>query len=309
MSAVTLPPSPKGLQPGMDHALYPYSAAPDRPRIVWPGGAGLAAMMLVHLEYWELEPPEGSRRDPRFQGAFGTFFPDYTAFTQREYGNRVGIFRLLEALDRYKLPLAVAANAAALERYPAIVDQLVLRGVEFVASGTHANRMITSQMNLGDQRTLITESRDAVARITGQTPRGWAGPGQGETPETLGLLAELGFTHVLDWPNDDQPYPLSTTPPLLSIPRQPDWDDVESMWLRRVGGEAWVEAAVGAFEVLRAEGADAGRSYCLSLHPWVIGQAHRIDYLDDILRRITPQSEGVWWTTPAAVTDHIQSSS
>ena len=309
MSAVTLPPSPKGLQPGMDHALYPYSAAPDRPRIVWPGGAGLAAMMLVHLEYWELEPPEGSRRDPRFQGAFGTFFPDYTAFTQREYGNRVGIFRLLEALDRYKLPLAVAANAAALERYPAIVDQLVLRGVEFVASGTHANRMITSQVSLGDQRTLITESRDAVARITGQTPRGWAGPGQGETPDTPGLLAELGFTHVLDWPNDDQPYPLSTTPPLLSIPRQPECDDVESMWLRRVAGEAWVEAAVGAFEVLRAEGASAGRSYCLSLHQWVIGQAHRIDYLDDILRRITPQSEGVWWTTPAAVTDHIQSSS
>ena len=294
---------PSGWGPLPDHGRFDYRPITRREAYRWPTGAGLAVYLGFNLEHFAFGEGLGARIGPASPE------PDVLNFAWREYGNRVGIFRLLEALDRYKLPLAVAANAAALERYPAIVDQLVLRGVEFVASGTHANRMITSQMNLGDQRTLITESRDAVARITGQTPRGWAGPGQGETPETPGLLAELGFTHVLDWPNDDQPYPLSTTPPLLSIPRQPDWDDVESMWLRRVGGEAWVEAAVGAFEVLRAEGADAGRSYCLSLHPWVIGQAHLIDYLDDILRRITPQSEGVWWTTPAAVTDHIQSSS
>lgn len=293
-------------RPGMDHALYRYSAIDRRPPLIWPRGAALAFTVVLALEYWELEPPEDAWRDPRFQGAFPTFFPDYTGFTQREYGNRVGIFRVLDALDRYPLKLTVPANAAALKRYPAVVERLIDRGVEFVAAGSHANRMITSRLDADAQRRLIDGSADAIERVTGTRPTGWAGPGYGESAQTVQVLASAGFDYVMDWPNDDQPYAMTTQPALISIPRQPEWEDVETMWLRRIQPEKWPVMVSTAFERLLTEGAASGRLFSLSLHPWVIGQAHRIRYLDEALAMIAGARDGVWQTTAGEIAHHAR---
>lgn len=293
-------------RPGMDHALYPYSAINRRPALSWPEGNGLAFTVVLHLEFWRLDPPKEDWRDPRYQGAFGNFYPDYTAFTQREYGNRVGIFRVLDLLDRFDLKLTVPANAAALERYPGIVERLKDRKVEFVAAGTHADRMITSKMDADAQRWMIDESIETVERLTGTRPTGWAGPGYGESEITAGLLAEAGLEYVMDWPNDDQPYMLRTEPGLVSIPRQPEWDDGEIMWLRKVPRELWSEMAVSAFEGLYEERA-AGRYFALSLHPWVVGQTHRIRYLAETLEKIASPRAGVWQTTAGDVARHFRS--
>lgn len=293
-------------RPGMDHALYPYSAMDRRPALSWPDGNGLAFTVLLHLEFWRLDPPKQDWRDPRYQGAFGNFYPDYTAFTQREYGNRVGVFRVLDVLDRFNLKLTVPANAAALRRYPGIVERLQDRDVEFVAAGTHADRMITSKLDADTQRRMIDESVAAVERVTGRRPTGWAGPGYGESEITAGLLAEAGLDYVMDWPNDDQPYMLNTEPALVSIPRQPEWDDAEIVWLRKVPRALWSEMVVSAFDGLYGERA-AGRYFSLSLHPWIVGQAHRIRYLAETLEKIAPPRAGVWQTTAGAVARHYRS--
>lgn len=293
-------------RPGMDHALYPYSAMDRRTAISWPDGNGLAFTVVLHLEFWRLDPPKEDWRDPRYQGAFGNFYPDYTGYTQREYGNRIGFFRVLDRLDRHGLKLTVPANASALERYPAIVERLMDRDVEFVAAGTHADRMITSKLDADTQRWMIDESIDAIERITGRRPTGWAGPGYGESEITAGLLAEAGLDYVMDWPNDDQPYRLTTDPALISIPRQPEWDDGEIMWLRKVPRETWEEMVVSAFDRLYEERA-AGRYFSLSLHPWVVGQFHRIRFLEQVLARIAPPRNGVWQTTAGAVARHFRS--
>lgn len=293
-------------RPGMDHDLYPYSAINRRPAISWPDGNGLAFTVLLHLEFWRLDPPKEDWRDPRYQGAFGNFYPDYTGYTQREYGNRIGIFRVLDRLDRFGLKLTVPANAAALKRYPAIVERLIDRKVEFVAAGTHADRMITSKLDADTQRWMIDESVATVERITGRRPTGWAGPAYGESEITAGLLAEFGLDYVMDWPNDDQPYMLTTKPSLVSIPRQPEWDDGEIMWLRKVPRETWEEMVVSAFDRLYEERA-AGRYFSLSLHPWIVGQFHRIRFLEQVLERIAPPRDGVWQTTAGAVARHFRS--
>ena len=88
---------------GMDHELYDFSAMPTRGLMPWPDGARMAITVLLHLEYWELQPPEGSVRDNRFTGEYGFYYPEYRPFTQREYGNRIGIFRVLKALDALTL--------------------------------------------------------------------------------------------------------------------------------------------------------------------------------------------------------------
>ncbi|HKO09649.1 MAG TPA: polysaccharide deacetylase, partial [Alphaproteobacteria bacterium] len=125
-------------RPGMDNPYYAYAPMPARPRLGWPNGASVAFWVLLHLEYWELDPPKEAVRDPRFVSEFGNFFPDYRTWSQREYGNRVGIFRILEALDRHGIRATLAAGAAACERYPYLIAECLKRGYEVIAHGSHA---------------------------------------------------------------------------------------------------------------------------------------------------------------------------
>ncbi|WP_432816651.1 polysaccharide deacetylase family protein [Sulfitobacter sp. JB4-11] len=285
---------------GMDHDLYPFSAMPDRSPLHWPDGARLAVCVLIHLEYYELEPPETSWKDPRFTGEYGFYFPEYRPFTQREYGNRIGLFRVLNALQGHDLKLTVAANAAALERYPRAVEILQSHGAEFVAHGEYQSRMLTSDMTKTEERAVIARTTRTFERILGVRPRGWLGPDSGESARTPQLLAEAGYDHLLDWPNDDQPYLFQTTPPMVSIPNQMEWDDVTALWLRKVPNQRYPDLVGEAAEGLAAEG---GRSFLLSLHPWVIGQPHRVKYLRAALGRLAAV-DGVWRATAGEIASH-----
>jgi uncharacterized protein with von Willebrand factor type A (vWA) domain len=107
----------------MDHTHYTYSALPHRPR-EGHGASGVQASVVLFLEHWDAEPVPGTVRDPRFVGEFGSFSPDYRSWTQREHGLRVGVFRVLDALAEAGIVPAVAANARAVERLPALVERL-----------------------------------------------------------------------------------------------------------------------------------------------------------------------------------------
>lgn len=287
---------------GMDHDLYVFSPMPERPPLQWPGDARLAVCVLIHLEYWELEPPEDAWRDTRFTGEYGFYFPEYRPFTQREYGNRIGLFRVLKALHGRGLALTVAANASALERYPRAVEILQSLDAEFVAHGGYQSRMITSQMSEAEERDVITRTTETFQRVLGHRPRGWLGPDSGESPRTPQLLAEAGYDHLLDWPNDDQPYLFRTDPPLVSIPNQMEWDDVTALWLRKVPNPRYPGLVGEAAEALAGEG---GRSFMLSLHPWVIGQPHRVRYLREALDRLCA-IDGIWSATASQIADHCR---
>jgi len=286
------------LPAGMDHPHYPFRPLATAQPIPWPGNARIALVVLLHLEYWQLATDQGVEKDRRFVGEYGSFTPDYRTWSQREYGNRVGIARVLPVLDKYRLKLTVPVNAACIDRHAVLVDELKQREAEFVGHGTAANHLISSRMDETQERDVIRQSLDAVERGTGTRPRGWAGQDAGESARTPWLLAEQGLDYVLDWPNDDAPYLMTTRPnPLVSLPRQPEWDDVEQMWLRRIAAARYADLLVEAFETLHGEG---GRIFVLSLHPWLIGMAHRIRYLDAALARITA-FDGVWNATAADV--------
>ena len=156
--------------PGMDHAHYPFRRLPDAPRFTWPGDARIAFTVTLMLDAWEVNPPADASRDPRMVSPLGAFFPDWLTWSQREYGARVGIFRVLEALDAFAITPSVALGAAAAKRYPELVDELLRRNACFMAHGTFATRRITSRMNEADERALIAESREAVRAATGALP-------------------------------------------------------------------------------------------------------------------------------------------
>ncbi len=275
---------PGGRRPGMDHAIYPFSALPARPALPLPGGARVAFTVLLHLEYWELLPPEGSYRDPRFRNEFGSFFPEYRVWTYREYGARVGIFRILDLLAEFGLIASVAVNAMAAERYAPLVAVLREAGHEPVAHGISANRMVTSRMDVAAERGFIAESRGRLAQAWGAVPRGWHGQDYGVTERTSLLLAELGFDYTLDWANDEQPYWQNPDRSLVAVPAQAEWDDVQTHWLRRVPIQSFPALVSDAADQLLGE--EGGRVLGIGLHPWMIGAPHRIRYLREALERV-----------------------
>jgi peptidoglycan/xylan/chitin deacetylase (PgdA/CDA1 family) len=216
-------------------------------------------------------------------------------WSQREYGARVGIFRILAVLDRYGLTPSVALGAAAAQQYPELVDELMCRNACFLAHGDFATRRITSRMTEATERSFITAARDAVAAVAGQPPSGWCGQDFNQSQRTPALLAEAGFGYTTDWANDDRPYWLGpySGQYLLALPPQPEWNDLEAMWLRRVAPPVWADNIAEAFAVLHDEG---GGMFNLTLHPWIAGQAHRIRWLREALGRVLGKP-GIWRTT------------
>ena len=297
-----VPKNPPPLPAGMDNPWYDYAPYPRRPRLDWPGKARVAFCVVLHLEYWELIAAADSHRDPRYVGEFGSYVPDYRIWTQREYGNRTGIFRVLDVLDRYQIRAGVAVNAMAAERYPFLIEQCKRRRYEFIAHGHSANRMITSKMSEAEEKAEIDSAIAALEKATGARPAGWQGQDYGESARTPRLLAEAGLDYVIDWPNDDQPYAMKVGRPFVSLPNQPEWDDVQQLWLRRIATPRYPDMVGEAFEVLHQEG---GQVFVLSVHPWLMGMPHRIKYLDEALRRIE-RFAAVWHATPGEIARHYR---
>ena len=285
---------------GPDHTLYRHWPRLDRVPLRWPNGVRIAFVVFLYFEAWEIDPPKRAIHDKRHDGVVGGLFPDYKTWSQYEYGNRVGIVRVLDLIKRHKLPATVAANAGACERYPYLVRQFRERGYEFAAHGTFATRMLSTEMSEAEERAAIAESLDAIERASGTRPRGWIGQDYGESTITPRLLAEAGLRYVADWGNDDQPYLLNTQPPLLSIPNQAEWDDVQMIWHRKVRADIWRDTVLAAFAQLDADGATSGTVFGLHIHPWLTGAPHRIALLEEIVDKIAA-APGVWRTTAGEI--------
>lgn len=288
---------------GMDHDLYPYRSAPARAPLSFPHAAKVAFAPVVYLEHWPETATKDGYADPRFRDPYGTFQPDYRTHTWREYGNRIGIFRIFEALDRYGMTATLAVNASAARRYPVLIDQALSRGWDIAAHGDVADAMVTSRMTESDEAALIETCLDTLQSVTGTRPTGWIAQDFGESTRSAGLLARAGIAWTANWPNDDQPYWMSTTPPMVSVPQMSELDDVECLWHRRVATPRWPEMIEDAVQVLAGE---TGRVAVIGLHPWLFGMPHRIRYLDDGLRRVT-QIDGVWSTTVGQIAAHFRS--
>lgn len=284
----------------LDHSLYDHSALPARPAFRWRDGSGLAAFAVLFLEHWELQAPADALRDPRMVGEFGSFTPDYRSWSQREYGLRIGIFRVVEALRRAGVRPAIAANAMAVQRLPALVEMFRDWGCPWIAHGMAATRMLHARMSPDQQRTYIEQSVAAIESATGERPQGWLSQDWGTTPATFDMLAGAGIRYTLDWCNDDQPYWMRGTPPLLAVPLASEWDDVQCQWLRNLEPRAHAELAAAAFERLDRECTQRGTAavFGLAIHPWLSGMPSRIAALDALLTRLRRHAH-VPWISPA----------
>jgi peptidoglycan/xylan/chitin deacetylase (PgdA/CDA1 family) len=291
----------------MDHSHYGYSALSKRPQERTGTAARLQAFVVLCLEHWEAQPPVESLRDPRFVGEFGSFTPDYRSWTQREYGLRIGIFRVLDALKARGIRPAIAANSMAIQRLPQLVEIFNEWGCEWIGHAESASAMMHSGLHPEQEAQVIERSMRTIVSCTGHQPLGWLSQDWGTTPDTYKLLAQAGIRYTLDWTNDDQPYKLHTLPSITAIPLCAEWDDVQCQWLRNLDPRSHARLALSAFDRLRLEAIEQQRQlvFGLTLHPWVCGMSSRIGPLRQLLSDMHTRSD-VNWTQPADIFHNFQ---
>ena len=290
---------PASHQHGMDHPYYEWSPLPSRTRFEWPDRSPLAVGAVVVLEHVEWEPPPDAYSLRSRSGGLARLpAPDYPQLTIREYGHRVGIFRLLDLLDRHGIAATVAIDALTAEHYGWLTAHIAQRGCEIAARGVAATRVVTSKNSEAEERAAIARSLDAIEAATGRRPTTWFSAEGVESFRTPALLAEAGIDCVLDWPNDEQPYLMTTegalpdtnrqpgTPPMASLPLFLEADDEFALWHRRATLPDWQRIITTAAARMHHDGTrhPAGaRLLMLTLRPWLAGQPFRTPTLDTAL--------------------------
>ncbi|MBA2529397.1 MAG: polysaccharide deacetylase family protein [Euzebyales bacterium] len=232
--------------------------------------------------------------------------PDPLNYGWRDYGPRVGVWRMMDVLDRYSMRASVMLNSDVCEHYPQIIEAGRERGWRWLAHGKN-NSIFHTGMAEDEERAYLSEVTDTIAQATGRAPKGWLGPALTETFNTPRLLAELGFDYVCDWCNDDQPYPLRLDRGrLVSVPYSIEVNDIPLFVGQGISGEAFYRVLVDQFDVLYAEGADSGRVMGIGLHPFLVGLPFRITYLERALAYIAGHDD-VWLTTSDEIVEHYLS--
>ena len=292
---------------GMDHEHYDWSPLLNRGVLRWPDNARVALCVIVNLEHVQWTPPEGSHNTVLAGGLAPRPFPDYSLFSHREYGHRVGIFRVLDTLEQHGIKATVAMDGLTAENYPYLVQHCKDRGCEIIGHGKSASQVITNNMPAEEELEYIQTSIDALRRATGTAPTGWLGPEYGESSRTPQLLAQAGISYVCDWANDEQPYPMkSDSGELFALPAMLELDDIVALWDRRVPIDRYAQMLKESFDTLYQDGEQTGRLMVLNLHPWLIGQPFRIGYLNDALGHMVRRS-GVWAATGSQIIDWYRS--
>ena len=284
----------------MDHGLYDWSPLPAREPLRWPGGASLAVVVMLCLEGVEWQPHDAVA-PPAARGAVYPRAFDPTILSLHEYGNRVGVFRVLDVLARLGIRGTASVDALVAERRQVIVEECRARGLSFAGRGVSASRMVTEHDGEDVERAQIERCLTAIERISGSRPSGWFSTGYGESTRTLGLLAEAGVRYVCDWPNDEQPYRIGG---LVCLPAAVDLDDEATMRLRSVPVKRWAEMVVRAARRLASDGVHSGRLLVLPLHPYIVGQPFRVRHLERALTAVAERDD-VWIAPADDVVDYV----
>jgi allantoinase len=277
---------------GMDHDLYDWSMLVQRKPVTWPDKAKVALWVNVSLQYFPLNQ-QGNPFPPT--GGMTTSYPDLRHYTLREYGNRVGIYRLLKAFDKYNIKPTFAVNAQLAERYPYLINRLVERGDEIIGHGWNMDTPHYGGQDRNEESAVIEKSLSSLRNITGQAVEGWLSPSKSQSANTPELLAENGIKYMCDWINDDMPYPFRTpTGEITAMPLSTELEDRFIMQANLHSEAEYADQIADAFDYLYKEADEqGGRMLTLSIHPWMLGQPHRIGKLEQVLEYIT-KHDAVW---------------
>jgi allantoinase len=280
------------------HGRYPYSPLTERTAWTWPNGRTLAFYIAVNVEHFPFAEGMGVPLAPAQPE------PDIVNYSWRDYGNRIGIWRLLELFDELKLPAAALTNTAIYEHAPQVMAAFRQRGDEVVGHGrTNAERQGT--MPEEEERQLIADATATIERHEGKRPSGWMGPWVSESHVTPDLLQEQGYGYVMDWGHDDQPVWMKTRAGrILSIPYPRPTNDISALHGHSASPGDWADMVVDQFDEMLHQSRKHALICSLSLHPFLVGFPFRIRQLRRALQHIAAHGERIWLTHPGRIAEY-----
>lgn len=278
-----------------EHNRFDYSAIIDRPRLSWPNGARVAVWVIPNIEHFLFDRPSTRLTTIPVN-------PDVLNYSWRDYGVRVGIWRMMEIMEKHGVKGTVALNSDVCERYPRIIEEGKKLRWEWMGHGNNNSTLINSQTE-AEERALIKHVVGTITKSVGEAPRGWLSPALSETMRTLDILAENGIDYVGNWVNDDQPYPMKVKKgSMFSMPYSTEINDIPAFLDLHQSPEVFGQMICDQFDVLYEDGAKTGRVMSICLHPFLVGYPHRSKYFDKALAHITSRQE-VWVTTGSEIVD------
>jgi peptidoglycan/xylan/chitin deacetylase (PgdA/CDA1 family) len=280
------------------HGRFGYEPIVGRRTFEWPEGRRLALYVALNLEHYAFGEGLTEQLVP------GAPEPDVLNYSWRDYGNRVGAWRILRDLERLALPATVLLNADLYAHAPALVAAFRARGDEIAAHGrTNSERQ--SDLAETGERQLIADATDTIARHEGRRPAGWLGPWIAESAVTPDLLHEAGYEYVLDWCADDQPLWLATRAGrLLAVPYPQELNDSSAIVGRRVGAAEFADMIVDQFDEMLEQAAEEPLVMGIALHAYIVGQPFRLRQLRRALAHVAAPRAAVWRTTAGAIARH-----
>lgn len=284
------------------HGRYAYSSIKHRPAYAWPNGARLAVYIGLNVEHFAFGEGLGAELAP------GGPQPDVLNYAWRDYGNRVGVWRLVDLFDEFGLPVSVIVNSAIYAYCPAVMAAFRARGDEVVAHGrTNAERQ--GVLDEHSERALIMEATRTIAAVEGVAPAGWLGPWISQSRVTPDLLAEAGYSYCLDWCMDDQPVWFSTRGGgrILSVPYPQELNDIPAILARKDSAAQFAAMIMDNFDEMLGQAAKAPLVMGIALHPYLVGQPYRLRHLRRALQHIAARRGEIWFTTAGAIARHAAS--
>ncbi|MSP98025.1 MAG: polysaccharide deacetylase [Betaproteobacteria bacterium] len=278
---------------------FPYSPISQRPKLTWPNDARVALWVIPNIEFFGLD--DLMPGDPILQSK--ARIPNVRDWSIREYGNRVGVWSLMEVLSSHGIRATVSLNSEICDYQPQIVEAAVKLGWEFMGHGrTNLERL--NEVEPERERQLIHSVLARITKATGRKPVGWLGAGLQETWNTLDYLLEEDCLYVADWLCDDQPFLMDIDGKrMVSIPYSFEVNDWTAFLQQKSSTDDFEKMIKRQFDFLYRQGARSGRVMAIGLHPYIIGVPHRIDALDKALKYICGH-DGVWMATGEEIVRH-----
>jgi allantoinase len=286
---------------GYDHDLFGWSALKERKPVAWPEGKSVAVWLCVSLEWFPITPGDTPFRAP---GHMQTAYPDYRHYTAREYGTRVGVYRLLDAFAKFGVKSSFATNSAVAERYPELMADIVSAGHEIIAHSTDMNGTIASGVPIEEERALIAFSLDTLECVTGTRPKGWLSIARSQSWKTPDLLKEAGVHYCCDWVNDELPYRFNNG--LINLPLNHELSDRQVITVQQQSIDSYATSMEDAFDWLVGEAqSQGGRMLPLHITPYIVGLPYRIAGFEALLAKLAARQEA-WFATGGQIVESWQ---
>ena len=257
----------------------PYQAIVDRPNLKLPNGKRMAVWVCVNIEEWRIEGP--MPRTVLSPPMGQPLLPDVPNWSWHEYGMRTGYWRFIDSLKYRNIKPTLALNGVVVDVYPKAVEEALKLDWELMGHG-----FIQRPMHKVDNEYVdIKSTVEKLRKFSNQDVIGWESPGLTETNDTIDVLSENGIKYVANWVIDDQPVDLKVknNNRMLALPYTVEINDVSITAVHNHPSDAIFNRGKDQFDQLYKEAKKTTKIMCISIHPYLTGVPHRINYLNQLL--------------------------